>query len=166
LHDESHWDSLTSFTRHLGIAPNMPTRRLTALQDHGLLTRTKYQDHPPRYEYLTTPRATAVLPVLIALEQWGSAGQAPAEHTVQLVDRATGHPLEPVLVDRSTGVAIGDLDAGYVAGPAASPASRERYAELEAARGHREPDSRATPPRRRVTTPAKPGARRSRSSPL
>lgn len=152
------------FTRHLGIAANMLTRRLTALQDHGLLTRAKYQDHPPRHEYLTTPRARALLPVLITLEQWGSADQAPAERTVQLVDRATGRPLEPLLVDRDTGVAVDDLDAGYVAGPAASPASRQRYAELEAARSHREADSRPTPSRRPVETPVKPGARRSRSS--
>lgn len=150
------------FTRHLGIAPNMLTRRLTALQDHGLLTRAKYQDHPPRYEYLTTPRATALLPVLIALEQWGSADQTSAERTVQLVDRTTGRPLEPVLVDRDTGVAIDDLDAGYVAGPAASPASRARYAELAATQRRPEPDSRRTPRRRPVDSPAKRGAQRLR----
>ncbi len=39
------------FQTSLGIAPNMLTRRLTALVEAGLLERRLYNERPPRYEY-------------------------------------------------------------------------------------------------------------------
>ena len=49
----SHFDG---FQRSLGIAPAMLTRRLKALVDHGLLERRRYNERPPRDEYVLTPR--------------------------------------------------------------------------------------------------------------
>jgi Predicted transcriptional regulators len=43
------------FSRSLGIAPNMLTRRLTALVEAGMLERRAYSERPPRYEYVPTP---------------------------------------------------------------------------------------------------------------
>ena len=45
-----------AFQKSLGIAPNMLTRRLTALVEAGLLQRRRYNEHPPRDEYLLTNR--------------------------------------------------------------------------------------------------------------
>ena len=39
------------FQKSLGIAPNMLTRRLTALVEAGMLERHRYSEHPPRDEY-------------------------------------------------------------------------------------------------------------------
>jgi HxlR-like helix-turn-helix len=42
------------FQKSLNIAPNMLTRRLSALVDAGLLQRRRYSERPPRHEYILT----------------------------------------------------------------------------------------------------------------
>ncbi|MGW1431832.1 winged helix-turn-helix transcriptional regulator [Streptomyces sp. NPDC002431] len=55
----------------LGVSRKVLTERLRLLVDAGVLAREPYQDRPPRYEYRLTPRGRALLPVLIALQDWG-----------------------------------------------------------------------------------------------
>lgn len=45
--------------------------RLKTLEAAGVITRTAYQDHPPRDEYGLTESGRALLPVLDALLAWG-----------------------------------------------------------------------------------------------
>jgi peroxiredoxin len=45
--------------------------RLKLLVDAGVLDKVPYQDRPVRHEYRLTPRGRALLPVLIALQDWG-----------------------------------------------------------------------------------------------
>ena len=59
------------FLRHLGIAPNILTRRLAALVKEGILVRRPYCRHPPRDEYLLTDAGRDFRPVLRALRRWG-----------------------------------------------------------------------------------------------
>ncbi|MBV8658033.1 MAG: helix-turn-helix transcriptional regulator [Burkholderiales bacterium] len=59
------------FLRHLGIAPNILTRRLSALVKEGILVRHPYSRHPPRDEYLLTDAGRDFRPVLRALRRWG-----------------------------------------------------------------------------------------------
>lgn len=107
------------FSDSLGIAPNMLTRRLAALVDDGLLERRRYQDHPPREEYVLTARGRDFRPVLIALMDWGNRHFAPEGVASQLVDLETGRPAEPVLVDRATGRELDEAHFTFAAGPAA-----------------------------------------------
>ena len=44
------------FQKSLGIAPNMLTRRLAALVEAGMLERRRYNERPPRDEYVLTER--------------------------------------------------------------------------------------------------------------
>ncbi|MER5848975.1 winged helix-turn-helix transcriptional regulator [Streptomyces sp. NPDC002012] len=57
----------------LGVSRKVLTERLRLLVDAGVLSREPYQDRPPRYEYRLTRRGRALLPVLIALQDWGDA---------------------------------------------------------------------------------------------
>ncbi|WP_327366690.1 winged helix-turn-helix transcriptional regulator [Streptomyces sp. NBC_01217] len=57
----------------LGVSRKVLTERLRLLVDAGVLSREPYQDRPPRYEYRLTRRGHALLPVLIALQDWGDA---------------------------------------------------------------------------------------------
>ncbi|WP_405560438.1 winged helix-turn-helix transcriptional regulator [Streptomyces sp. NBC_01180] len=57
--------------RELGMSRKVLTERLRLLVDAGVLGREPYQDRPARYEYRLTPRGSALLPVLIALQDWG-----------------------------------------------------------------------------------------------
>ncbi|MFG2921304.1 winged helix-turn-helix transcriptional regulator [Streptomyces sp. NPDC048305] len=59
--------------RELGVSRKVLTERLRLLVDAGVLTRRPYQDRPVRHEYRLTPRGRALLPVLIALQDWGDA---------------------------------------------------------------------------------------------
>ncbi len=119
------------FSRNLGIPPTTLTRRLRTLVADGLLTTRRYQDHPPRDEYVPTERGRSLLPVLVALQTWGERDRDPDERVLQMVDAASGAVLDPVLVDRATGRPLGEIDAVFRPGPAASSGMRERFDELQ-----------------------------------
>ncbi|MFE0136235.1 winged helix-turn-helix transcriptional regulator [Streptomyces sp. NPDC059037] len=57
--------------RELGVSRKVLTERLRLLVDAEVLTRVPYQDRPVRHEYRLTPRGRALLPVLVALQDWG-----------------------------------------------------------------------------------------------
>src|SRR6476661_11070798 len=56
-----------------GISRKVLTQRLEALVEDGLLERRRYSDHPPRHDYVLTPRGRGALPVLVALQDFGDA---------------------------------------------------------------------------------------------
>lgn len=57
--------------QELGVSRKVLTERPRLLVDAGVLAREPYQDRPVRHEYRLTPRGRALLPVLIALQDWG-----------------------------------------------------------------------------------------------
>ncbi len=116
------------FQDSLGIAPNMLTRRLTALVEDGLLERRPYSARPPRHEYVLTERGRDFRPVLLAMMAWGNRHFAPEGASVQLVDARTGAPAEPVLVDRASLRPIIGPDFILAPGPAAGEGVRRRLA--------------------------------------
>ncbi len=65
------------FQKSLGIAPNILSRRLASLVDAGLLERSRYNEHPPRDEYLLTELGRDFRPVLSALVVWGKTHFTP-----------------------------------------------------------------------------------------
>ena len=65
LHGLTRFDQ---FEQSLRIAPNMLTRRLAALVKAGILQKRRYNDRPPRYEYVLTERGRDLQPVLLAMQ--------------------------------------------------------------------------------------------------
>ncbi|MEU5726437.1 helix-turn-helix domain-containing protein [Micromonospora sp. NPDC047738] len=59
------------FLRNLGIARNVLADRLGTLVDGGVLQRVPYQERPLRHEYHLTDRGRELVPVILALMQWG-----------------------------------------------------------------------------------------------
>ena len=53
------------------ISPNTLSARLKTLEDGGVIQRRLYGEHPPRAEYVLTPKGAALRPVLRALRRWG-----------------------------------------------------------------------------------------------
>jgi DNA-binding HxlR family transcriptional regulator len=129
-------DALHGFTRFdqfqtsLNIAPNMLTRRLSALVDAGLLQRRRYSERPPRYEYILTDRGRDFRPVIVAMLAWGNKHFAPEGASVVLVNKKTKRAVDPVLVDRRSGRPLNERDFVFDAGPAASERTRRRYAVI------------------------------------
>jgi DNA-binding HxlR family transcriptional regulator len=91
------------FSDSLAIAPNMLTRRLTALVEAGLLRRQRYSEHPPRDEYVLTERGKDFRPVLLAMLAFGNKHFPPDDRTVRIVNTANGEAVEPLLVDPANG---------------------------------------------------------------
>ena len=54
-----------------GAPRDILTTRLRRLEDVGVVERTKYSDRPPRYEYRLTRAGGDLLPVIMAVKQWG-----------------------------------------------------------------------------------------------
>lgn len=98
-----------AFQKSLGIAPNILTRRLSALTAAGLLERRRYSERPPREEYLLTAAGRDLLPVLFALGAWGARHFSDGDVTT-LADVASGETVEPMIVDRASGRALADMD--------------------------------------------------------
>lgn len=116
------------FQKSLEIAPNMLTRRLTALVESGLLERRRYSERPPRDEYVLTQMGRDFRPVLWSLLAYGNKHFAPEGASVVVVDSETGVAADPVLVDRATGRPMSDATHRAAAGPAADESVRRRYA--------------------------------------
>jgi DNA-binding HxlR family transcriptional regulator len=125
------------FQKSLEIAPNMLTRRLSALVESGLLERRRYSARPPRDEYVLTALGRDFRPVLWTLLAWGNKHFAPEGATVLLVDSETGTPADPMVVDRITGRPLTEPAFKTAAGPAADERTRLRYASAAPAIGGR-----------------------------
>lgn len=122
------------FEKSLGVAPNILARRLAALVEAGFLERRPYQARPVRHEYLLTDLARDFAPVMTALMAFGNRHFAAEGIASQMVEAATGRVVEPVMVDRQTGLPIDDPRFTLAAGPAAEEATRARVALIASRR--------------------------------
>jgi DNA-binding HxlR family transcriptional regulator len=62
-----------------GCAPNTLSARLKTLEEHGLIERQLYEQHPPRLEYVLTDKGRRAGPVLRALSDWGETLRQPSD---------------------------------------------------------------------------------------
>jgi DNA-binding HxlR family transcriptional regulator len=84
------------FQSTLGIARNILSNRLARLVEHGILERVPDCADRRKVAYRLTDKGRALLPVLIALRQWGERW-------------ISGEPCNPVLVDRSSRLPVATL---------------------------------------------------------
>lgn len=107
------------FQERLGISRNILNQRLNRLVDTGVLTRTAYSEHPPRYDYRLTEKGRDLWPVLTAMRQWSDRYAAPEGPPLQVVHRACGHVSEAIMTCSECGEALGPREVKAVAGPGA-----------------------------------------------
>jgi DNA-binding HxlR family transcriptional regulator len=91
-----------------GAPRNILASRLRDLEAAGVIARSMYSKHPPRYEYHLTRAGRDLLPVLLALREWGEAHTAgPTPDLLHRCDRRAGqlaaHPLHVATVCVSCG---------------------------------------------------------------
>ena len=134
----------------LGVARNVLQARLERLIDAGVLERRRYQEHPPRYEYLLTEKGLDLWPTIVALLQWGDksrpdpgrpAGPARAPRLRRRGRRSTGSA-------SAAGAAVGPRDSVARPGPGARPDHPLRRRECRR-RGRRAPEISTPKPRKR-----------------
>lgn len=121
------------FRSHLGISPTMLTQRLRHLVDAGVLERHRYQERPPRDEYVLTDRGRELASVLLALAGWGNDDRDASARPVTVIDVETGQEVDPVVIDRTTGEPIRWPRHRFGAGPVASDRVRRTLAGYDAA---------------------------------
>ncbi|MGW2228450.1 winged helix-turn-helix transcriptional regulator [Streptomyces formicae] len=82
----------------LGLSRKILAARLARLVEEGVLTRERYQDSPPREEYLATEKGRELYPVLLALMAWGDKWYAEPSGPPALIRHdACGHVTAPVV---------------------------------------------------------------------
>jgi DNA-binding HxlR family transcriptional regulator len=94
----------SDFQRKLGAAKNVLTTRLKELVAAGILETGPASDGTAYREYLPTEKAKALLPVLVALAQWGADHLFAENETCSVpVDAASQMPLAPIKLQARDG---------------------------------------------------------------
>lgn len=114
------------FQRRLGIARNILTARLNRLVELEVLERTAL-DGDARQGYQLTRKGEELMPVLMALLQWGDRW-APPPHgpSVRYVDTVTGKPVPRLGVRAGNGRVIRPSEVRLEPGPGATPELKAR----------------------------------------
>lgn len=99
-----------AFSERLGIPRATLSTRLERLCDAGVLAREPYQERPLREAYVLTDKGRALGPVVLTLMRWGDEWVRDDEPPTRLIEAATGRLLDPVLVDRASGVPLDELE--------------------------------------------------------
>ena len=96
----------------LGIARNILSNRLARLVEHEILRREPDPADRRRVAYRLTDKGKALLPVLIALRQWGERWVSGVPSNPVLVDRFSRKPVAPIQVRAEDGrpLAVGELE--------------------------------------------------------
>lgn len=119
------------FQQSLGLSPTLLTRRLKFLVESGILYKQRYQTRPIRYQYLLTERGKDFFPVLVTLFQWGNTHLTEGAHSAELVDRRSGQPIQPLLIDALTQQPIALQHITLAAGPAVGEAMSRRASLMQ-----------------------------------
>ncbi len=104
------------FQKSLGLARNILTVRLRALVADGIMELAR--NGAARHEYVLTHKGRALLPVLVALRQWGVAHFPDGgPWGSELVDRHSGQPLKPLIFHAEDGRPIAAAEIEFRAVP-------------------------------------------------
>ena len=121
----------SEFERNTSIAKNLLVGRLALLVDHDIFRKTDIGENGTRYAYVLTEKGRSLLPVMVAMYQWGNQylyenGQSP----IRLNDRQSGQAVSELRVEASDGRVLDLNDIIAVPGPHASDATRARLAQI------------------------------------
>ncbi|MFT5658775.1 MAG: DNA-binding HxlR family transcriptional regulator [Gammaproteobacteria bacterium] len=120
-----------AFQKQLGIARNILTARLKKLCENEILERVPIKPGAKRHEYLLTLKGKELMPLLVALTQWGDKWVfGENSEPVTFLDRENREPIEQIKVFSARGIQLRPRDIVIVAGPGASAEAKCRIREL------------------------------------
>jgi DNA-binding HxlR family transcriptional regulator len=98
------------FQAGLGIARNILSDRLAKMVAGGILERAPHPADKRRVIYSLTPKGEGLLPVILALRQWGEEWGY-GKMDIVLADRRDGRPVKKICVQAQDGrqLKLGDL---------------------------------------------------------
>ena len=116
------FSKFSDFKERLGVTQTVLSARLQALVDSGILERVQERPDVERYRYKLTDAGRDLLPVVVAMVQWGDrwvfGDQGPP---VNLINRASGRALEAIQVRDKSGDPVKLRDLTFSPGKGASP---------------------------------------------
>ena len=119
------------FQGRLGIARNILTARLKKLCANEILDRVPVKEGAKRHEYILTTKGKEMMPLLVALTQWGDKWVFGDDNKpVIFLDREQCQPIPQVQVYSAQGEVLKPRDVMIKAGPGATREARERIEEL------------------------------------
>jgi DNA-binding HxlR family transcriptional regulator len=123
--------SFSDFQTGLGVAKNILSNRLSQLVADGVFEKVASRPGVDRYEYKLTQKGLDLLPVLIALMQWGDKwvyGQnAKPWDIVDARDRQT---VRPVSILSQDGRVLSPADVRMRPGPGADDEINEKFQQM------------------------------------
>jgi DNA-binding HxlR family transcriptional regulator len=102
------------FQQELGIAKNVLSARLRKLVDDGILKRQPSREDGREIEYRLTDKGRDLMPVLLALAQWGERWIYKGRSPLRYRNRHTGAELQRLAPRDRDGVEIGARDLEIV----------------------------------------------------
>lgn len=102
------------FQGTLGIARNILSNRLTKLVETGIMSRHPHPEDRRKISYELTEKGQALLPVLVALWQWGERWETDCPSELVLVDRRDGRPVKAIAMRAHDGREVGVRDLTWV----------------------------------------------------
>lgn len=117
----------TEIVNNTGAPRDILAVRLRKLEEHGVLDKEPYSQHPLRYAYRLTTAGRALLPVLLTLKQWGQDHVRDGQpDSVRLIHKHCHHEVAVGVHCRACGdpLASGDFDMDGVQHNDASHADR------------------------------------------
>lgn len=111
----------------LGISRNLLATRLEDLERNGVVQRRQYHERPPRFEYTLTKVGAELIPILIALNDWGDRWFTPPGGPPVHFEHVTcGHTISPTVSCSDCGEVIRARDVLPRPGPGSRSAPGTR----------------------------------------
>ncbi len=119
------------FQSRLGIARNILTARLKKLCHYEILDRVPVKEGAKRHEYRLSTKGRDMLPMLIAITQWGDKWVFGEDNVPMIyLDRERGEPIAEVKVRSTQGTILQPRDIMIQPGPGSTPETRQRIEEI------------------------------------
>jgi DNA-binding HxlR family transcriptional regulator len=113
--------SFTALAEHLGVARNILTDRLERMAADGLIEKTRPREQGARWDYRLTEKGRDLLPVMIALMQWGDKWVCgPGKEPLTLIDARDGKPVQKIGLRAWDGRPLSLQDIRALPGPGAA----------------------------------------------
>jgi len=120
--------TFSQFEDRLGIAKNILTERLSALVEHGIMVRERTKPDIERFVYRLTPKGEALMPILVALMQWGDEWVVgPDSAPLRIVDARDKAPIARLAVTAEDGRQLDIRELRFRPGPGADAETLERF---------------------------------------
>ena len=101
------------FQAGLGIARNILSDRLAKLVAGGILERSADPDDKRKVIYALSPKGEALLPVVLAVRQWGE-DWGHGSQDIMLADRRDGRPIRRICVQAQDGRELRLVDLMWI----------------------------------------------------